>query len=170
VLRVPADCGLRPVITGWFSEFADLADDHASGAVRYGAGAARFAGSTFDPTSAYRAAAVFDFFEERGLGIDLLRAVSQHQVGVLADTFRSFDLAPGVASLDESVRPDGRGGFLSIRAPRADRLREALLERGVRADARGTSLRFGPAPYHSDAQLVTAMEALADAVSAGEGR
>jgi kynureninase len=170
VLRVPPDCVLRPVITGWFSEFAELAADHASGAVRYGAGTARFAGSTFDPTSAYRGAAVFDFFEERGLGIDLLRAVSRHQVGLLADTFRSFDLAPGVASLDESVRPDGRGGFLSIRAPRADRLREALLERGVRTDARGTALRFGPAPYHSDAQLVTAMEALADAVSAGEGR
>ncbi len=30
----------------------------------------------------------------------------------------------------------------------------------MRTDARGPMLRYGPAPYHSDAQLVAAMEAL----------
>src|SRR5260370_591003 len=53
--RIPADCALRPVITGWYSEFADLADTQANGSVRYGAGPARFAGATYDPTSHYRA-------------------------------------------------------------------------------------------------------------------
>jgi len=62
MLRVPPDCKLRPVATGWFSEFAELADARGSDEVAYGRGPARFAGSTYDPTSQYRGAAVRDFF------------------------------------------------------------------------------------------------------------
>src|SRR5947208_1431309 len=43
-LRIPAGCTLRPVITGWFSEFESLATGDPSGPVTYGPGAARFAG------------------------------------------------------------------------------------------------------------------------------
>ena len=164
VLRVPPDCTLRPLITGWFSEFAELADERLADEVRYGKGAARFAGSTFDPTSSYRGAAVFGFFAAQGLTVDVLREVSQHQVGLLADTFRALDLAPGIARLDDSIDLWRRGGFLSIHAPEAGALSAALLERGVRTDVRGSVLRFGPAPYHSDAQLVEAMQALGDVV------
>lgn len=161
VLRVPPECALRPVVTGWFSEFAELTDDRVPGRVRYGTGSARFAGSTFDPTSHYRAAAVFEFFAAQGLSVDFLRRVSQHQVGLLADAFRAMDLDPSFARLDESVESGSRGGFLSVVTPEAARLQSELLEGGVRTDSRGTMLRFGPAPYHTDAQLVEAMEALA---------
>ena len=132
--------------------------------MRYGIGAARFAGSTFDPTSSYRGAAVFDFFAEQGLTVDFLREVSQHQVGLLADTFTALDLAPAIARLDDSIDLGRRGGFLSIHAPDAGALSAALLERGARTDARSSVLRFGPAPYHADGQLVAAMEALGDVV------
>ncbi|MGH7573470.1 MAG: kynureninase, partial [Gemmatimonadota bacterium] len=74
-LRLPADCQLRPVITGWFSEFSALTDAPRGG-VAYGEGPARFAGATYDPTSHYRAGEVFDFFEETGLTADFLREVS----------------------------------------------------------------------------------------------
>ncbi len=161
-LRTPPDCALRPVITGWFSEFAGVADAIHPGEVRYGKGGARFAGSTFDPTSAYRAAAVMDFFDEHGLDDLFLREVSEHQLGVLADTFRSLDLNPAWVSLDETVRMEDRGAFLALTAPGAAEISEALRERGVSTDARGSSLRFGPAPYLTDAQLVSAMETLAD--------
>ncbi len=160
VLRVPPGCRLRPVVTGWFSEFAELAEEPVPGRVRYGRGPARFAGSTFDPTSHYRGAAVFDFFDELGLSVGFLRAVSQHQVGLLADTFLALDLDPRAARLDPSIPLTARGGFLSIRVPNAAAVQGRLLERGVRTDARGPMLRYGPAPYHSDAQLVAAMEAL----------
>jgi kynureninase len=177
VLRIPPDCTLRPVVTGWFSEFGALADARRPDArasrapraphaphtpeVRYGQGAARFAGSTFDPTSCYRGAAVFDFHAEQGLAAPFLREVSLHQVGLLADRFRALDLDPAVARLDD-VAPQGRGGFLAIRATDAAALGVALLERGVRTDWRGPWLRFGPAPYLSDAQLEAAMDALGE--------
>lgn len=162
-LRVPPDCAMRPVVTGWFSEFGTLADERRPGRVPYGAGAARFAGSTFDPTSHYRGAAVFDFFAEQGLDVAFLRAVSQHQVGLLAETFRALDLDPAVVRLDDAPLGN-RGGFLALRAADAAALGAGLLERGVRTDWRGPWLRFGPAPYLADAQLVAAMEALGEVV------
>lgn len=164
VLRVPPGCAMRPVVTGWFSEFAELADEPVPGAVAYGVGPARFAGSTYDPTSRYRAAAVLDFFAEHELTVDFLRRVSQHQVGLLADAFHALDLDPEAIRLQANVSLEDRGGFLALEAPDAERLCAALLKRGVRTDYRGTVLRFGPAPYLSDAQLVDAMEALAEVV------
>lgn len=164
VMRIPPSCTLRPVITGWFSEFAELAEAKTSGEVRYGAGAARFAGSTFDPTAHYRAAAVLDFFAREGLDLPLLRNVSQRQVGLLAETFLGHDLDPAVVSLDDSVPIEGRGGFLALDAPDAGALCAALRARGVRTDFRGATLRFGPAPYHEERQLVDAVDALAEVV------
>lgn len=167
VLRVPPHCELRPVITGWFSEFAELADANLPGEVRYGAGAARFAGSTYDPTSHYRAAEVFEFFEQEHLAAELLREVSQHQVGLLLETFESLDLDPTVVRTGDSVLLHERGGFLALRAPGAARLSASLKQGGVSTDFRGDVLRFGPAPYLSDAQLVSAMQMLGEVVSAG---
>ena len=162
VLRVPPGCTMRPVVTGWFSEFTALAEVPSGGKVPYGSGPARFAGSTFDPTSHYRGAAVFDFFVEQGLHVGFLRRVSQHQVGLLVDRFQALDLDPAVVRLDDEVALEERGGFLALRAADAAALGAGLLERGVRTDWRGQWLRFGPAPYLSDAQLVTAMDALGE--------
>lgn len=166
-LRVPSDCALRPVITGWFAEFGELAEAKLPGEVRYGEGPVRFAGSTFDPTSAYRAATVMDFFEAQGLTDAFLRRVSQHQVGLLVASFRALDLDPSVVSLTHDVDLEERAGFLALRAADAHILFERLLERGVRTDYRGSTLRFGPAPYHTDQQIVDAMAALGEAVSTG---
>jgi kynureninase len=166
-LRVPPGCALRPVVTGWFAEFAELADVRVPGEVRYGVGAARFAGSTFDPTSQYRAASVFDFFEGHGLAPSFLRTVSQHQVGLLVQTFRTLDLDPEIVRLQSDVPLEDRGGFLALEAPEAGALHERLLAAGVRTDYRGTVLRFGPAPYLSDAQIVEAMGMLGEVALRG---
>lgn len=164
ILRVPPGCEMRPVITGWFTEFAELADEKTPGEVRYGKNAARFDGSTYDPTSHYRGAAVMDFFQEQGLTSAFLREVSLHQVGLLEATFRALDLDPAVARLDDGVDAAGRGGFLALECADAGGLCQALRARGVRTDFRGPWLRFGPAPYHSDEQLRGAMEALGEVV------
>lgn len=163
-LRVPSDCSMRPVITGWFSEFAELADASTDGRVPYGAGPARFAGSTYDPTSCYRAAEVMVFFQRHGLTPEFLREVSLHQVGLLLETFHALDLDPHVVRVRSDVAPEARGGFLALRAADTEGLFTALLDRGVRTDYRGDVLRLGPAPYLCDDQLVQAVEALGEVV------
>ncbi|MFL5519016.1 MAG: kynureninase [Gemmatimonadales bacterium] len=156
-LRLPPDSDLRPVVTGWFSEFTVLADRPDAQRVPYGQGGDRFAGATYDPTSHYRAVAVFDFFRERGLTASLLREVSQHQIGVLASTFDALDLDPAVLSRDRDCPLEELGGFLALRSPVAAALVRSLRAHGVWADARGEVLRLGPALYLSDRQLLDAI-------------
>jgi kynureninase len=166
-LRVPPDCTLRPVFTGWYSEFALLTSPPITGPVPYGPGPARFAGATYDPTSHYRAAAVFDFFEHQALTPRLLREVSQHQVGLLTREFDRLGLTPKVINRDRrSVPLQATGGFLALHAPRAGEISRGLHRRGVWTDYRGETLRLGPAPYLSDRQLEQAMGALQETVAA----
>jgi kynureninase len=161
-LRVPPGCRLRPVLTGWFSEFGDLERTASRGRVEYGAGAARFSGATYDPASHYRGAAAFAFHVEQGLTPERLRDISRGQVGVLKRTFEALDLDPAVARV-EPMPEERRGGFLAIRCLRAADLSRGLRARGVRTDFRGDLLRLGPAPYLSDRQLREAIEALREA-------
>jgi selenocysteine lyase/cysteine desulfurase len=163
-LRIPYDTDLRPVVTGWYSEFTALAERQRPGQVAYGEGGDRFAGATYDPTSHYRAAAVFDFFQEEGLTPALLREVSQHQIGLLASAFDALDLDPAVATRDRTVPLSDVGGFLALRSPAATSLAKRLHARGVLTDARGQVLRLGPAPYLSDRQLHDAIALLGEVV------
>lgn len=160
-LRVPPDCQLRPVVTGWFSEFARLAEAQTPGEVRYGAGAARFAGATYDPTAHYRAAAVFAFHERLHLTPVRLREISRHQVALLEHDVQALDLDPAVAAV-VALPPDRRAGFLAIDTPHATPVVAALRARGMFADARGSLLRLGPAPYLADAQLRAAAALLGE--------
>lgn len=170
-LRVPPGWEqLRPAFTGWFSEFGIVIDNdraraHAGGReeVAYGAGPARFAGATYDPTSSYRAAEVFTFFREMALTPALLRAVSQHQVGLLIREFDALDLDPARVTRDRATPLARLGGFLSLRTPHAGALSKALKARDVYTDYRKDILRLGPAPYLSDRQLRDGIAALADA-------
>lgn len=157
-LRVPADARFRPVLTGWFAEFAAL--EHAGPrSVEYGRGADAFGGATYDPTAHYRAAAVFDFHVAQGLTPTRLREISRHQVALLKREFEALDLAPAIARV-EKMPDDRRAGFLAIRSPRAGELHVSLRGAGVLTDFRGERLRFGPAPYLSDDQLRAGIAAL----------
>ena len=148
-LRFPADTALRPVVTGWFSEFTDLTKA-SSGRVEYGPGPARFAGATYDFTSHYRGAAVFKFFEDQNLTVERLRELSQQHIALLV---RGLESAP-------DARVAALGGFMSFSAPQAARLQEALRRQHIWADHRGDRLRLGPAPYVTDRQLRAAIDAV----------
>lgn len=159
-LRVPKNCNLRPITTGWFTEFDALAAAKP-GRVGYGSGGMRFAGATFDPSSCYRAAAVFEFFGERQLTPELLRTVSQYQIGLLAARFDALSLDPMLIRRDQDVPLSAIAGFLTLWSDHAGEISRRLKEHGVWTDHRGNALRLGPAPYLSDAQLHEAMDRLA---------
>jgi kynureninase len=148
-LRAPRDSRLRPVIAGWFGELGTTD---------------RFPGATYDPTSHYRAAQVFTFFDDHGLTPTLLREVSQHQVGLLARRFDGLNADPKLIDRDRSVPLERVAGFLALRTPHAEGLTTRLHDRGVEVDFRGDILRMGPAPYLSDAQLETAVGLLGEAL------
>ena len=162
-LRVPPGREhLRPLYTGWFSEFEHLGH-RPTPVVAYGQGPARWAGATYDPTSHYRAARVFEFFEEQGLTPQRLRETSQRQIGRMAARFDALDLDPEVIARDRATPLERIGGFLALRCRFPSVIAGMLEARGVFTDFRGETLRVGPAPYLSDAQLDTAMAALAEA-------
>ena len=147
-LRVPSSCTLRPIYTGWFSDFANLAAPRDGGRVSYGPRPAdRFAGSTYDPTSHYRARRVLRFFEEQELTIERLRELSLHQTQRFIDGLAGF-----------AVRtPASRGGFVTVELDDARGTVARLRERGVLVDSRARLLRFGPAPYTTDEEIDRAL-------------
>ena len=91
---------------------------------------------------------------------DLLREVSRHQVGLIAERFDALDLDPGLLSRDRSIPLESIAGFLVLRSPRAGLICRVLHDRGVFTDYRGDALRLGPAPYLSDAQIEEAITTL----------
>lgn len=162
-LRVPPDCRMRPVITGWYAELErlDSADrpEGAAESVGYETGAGAFAGATYDPTSHYRAAAVFAFHREQGLDATTVHQVNRRQVALLKEAFERLDLDPRVARID-ALPADARGGFLAIHTPHAAAAATELRKQDVSVDARGTILRAGPAPFVRDDQLLDGMSAI----------
>jgi len=163
-LRFPENCTLRPVVTGWFSEFATK-EGKIPNQVLYGEGPARFGGATYDPTPNYRAREVLNFFATRQLTPALLREVSQHQIGRVIERFDALDLDPAFIARDRSTRLEDMGGFLVLRTSRAPEVCCMWRGEGVWSDYRGDALRIGPAPYLSDAQIDDAMARLGAAVT-----
>jgi kynureninase len=166
-LRLPPQAEhMRPVLTGWFAEFELLAAERGGSTVGYPSGGARFAGSTYDPTSHYRAARVFDFFAERGLTPELLRASYLHQTGLLAERFDALGAPEELLTRDRSAPLESFGGFLAVECREAGAVARRLADDGVLVDARGRYFRLGPAPYLADDQLHAAMDRLEGAVAA----
>ena len=148
-LRVPPHGDeLRPRFTGWYAEFAELAAEKTPGAVEYPRGGMRFAGATYDPTSHYRAARVFDFFQEQGLTPEALRENYLRQTTLLAD------------ALGIEARREDYGGFVAVEVEDPEAVSHRLAAEGVLTDSRGRHLRLGPAPYLTDDQLERAVDAV----------
>jgi len=159
-LRFPKDCSLRPVISGWFSEFSVMAAKKKPGEILYGEKGNLFAGATYDPTSNYRGARVFKFFDEMNLTPEFLRKISKHQISLLIEEFDKLDLNKNFIKRDTSVSLNSIGGFMVLYSDYAGEISDKLKERNVWTDYRGNVLRFGPAPYIPDEQIKEAMKIL----------
>jgi len=161
-LRSPKDCKMRPVITGWYSEFTALSLQKKASEILYGQKGDIFAGATYDPTSNYRGARVFKFFDDMNLTPEFLREVSQHQIGLMIEELDKLDLDPKIIERDKSVSLENIAGFLVLYSESAGKISEKLKEKNVWTDYRGNVLRFGPAPYISDDQIKEVMKILGE--------
>ena len=148
-LRIPKDCALRPVDTGWFADFDALSKAQGE-RVAYGPGGMRFAGATFDASSLYRARAALQHWDRFGLTPERLRAISLRQTRRLLEALDAAGLGERVKTPRADER---RGGFVAVEAKGADAVVARLRAKGVLVDARNETLRLGPAPYLTDEEL-----------------
>jgi selenocysteine lyase/cysteine desulfurase len=143
-LIAPPQLALRPLITGWFANFAEL-DGPQTAAVTYAADGQRYAGATFDASGIYRLLAVWRQFEELGIAPEHIHAhVAALQARFLAAAADWSWVKGGVWHPPHGIE---RGNFLTLAHPQAPALQARLAAAGVTVDRRGERLRFGFGVY-----------------------
>jgi len=150
-VAVPPGSTVRPVDTGWFAEFDDLASARR-GEVGYQPDGGRMAGATFDPAGLYRLVAVERLLEAEGLGPAEVHA---HVRGL---QLRFLDQVAGLGGAwragESPLLPAGlpwHGHFLAFGVLDAPGFLRALEAEGVLADARGSRVRLGFGLYLDEA-------------------
>jgi len=166
-LRYPDGCKLRPANTGWFASFSTLKGPRTRGEIKYDDGDMLFAGATFDGTSAFRGAAVVDFFRTELLTPKLLHKMYQEQTAYFKRKFIRREFSSEVITLAHSYPITQNGGFISLRTNNAGKYYGELKDRGVLTDYRSDIIRFGMAPYLISKQIDLAMDILEEVVGLG---
>lgn len=141
-LHAPPGFAPRPLSSGWFAAFDDLAAQQ--GGVGYAPDGRRFLGSTFDPSGLYRFNAVQRMLAAEGL--DTAR-ISAH-CDALKARFLAADPLPGLRLISGSA-----ARFLAFQGEGAAQLHAGLEREGVVTDRRGDVLRIGFALYHDAADV-----------------
>ena len=163
-LRFPKCCRWRPIVTGWFADFESLHKEPYT--LRYPVDEQRFAGATYDPTAAFRAAKVVDFFWEQALSPRRLRQQYFLQVSYLKACFEALNIPPHRIQLKHKGSLNEHGGFLAFSCKQSALITKKLREKNVWVDHRGNTLRFGLAPYVQKIQIEEAMQRLRDVIDA----
>ena len=150
---------MRPVNTGWFAGFGELAGG-VGDKVSYASDGMRMMGATFDPSGWFRFNSVWDRLTLEQIGIPEIHA---HIVG-LHDRFLADVGAQPLSIFDDAQLLPGegleRGHFLTFRTQRAGDIHEALRQRGVLTDYRHDRLRFGFGLYHDEEDVDALMATL----------
>jgi selenocysteine lyase/cysteine desulfurase len=163
-LSTPSGCALRPVYTGWYSDFGKLSGAQGE-AVGYGADAMRFWGSTFDGSGLYRFNAVMRWLGELG--------ITAHEIHVHVEALeRRFLAGLGEAPLAQLplsrlTPPAGqpRGNFLTFDLDDAETVEQRLAAAAILVDRRGRRVRFGFGIYHDEAFVDTLLARLRRALA-----
>jgi kynureninase len=160
-MSIPRDCVLRPVLTGWFSDFGRLSGAQGE-AVGYGEDAMRFWGSTFDASGIYRFNAVMRWLRDLGVGA---REIHAHVARLKGEFLARLDLArlPRAALTPPEGEP--RANFLTFDLDDAEDVERRLAAHSVVVDRRGRRLRFGFGVYHDDAFVEALLARLGEALA-----
>jgi len=149
-MSVPRGTQLRPEYTGWFADFANLAQPQQE-RVEYANDGMRFAGATMDFTALYRLEAVLQWWQDDNITV----AQAHRYVQQLQQAFLQVIDALGHPLLKrENLLVDDlsqHGHFLTFELPSATevaQLADKLQHAGIETDYRGRRLRFGFALYH----------------------
>ena len=140
-LHAPPGFAERPVVTGWYAAFDDLA--LLPGDIGYAPDGRRFLGSTFDPSGLYRFNAVQDMLRSEGL---TTAVISDHVASLQAQLLADAPLAD--FQLLNPLDGDPHARFLAFKGDRAATLHKSLADHDVMTDVRGDVLRIGFALYH----------------------
>ena len=134
----------RPVITGWFAEYAHLSSP-VGGGVGYSQDGMAFWGATMDPSGWYRFLAAWDLFA--GLGISIAD-IHRHVLSLQNEFLQSSPLKGLKPLYTQPLHHHGH--FLTFEASdvnQATQVREELLKKQIYIDQRGARLRFGFGMY-----------------------
>jgi selenocysteine lyase/cysteine desulfurase len=148
-MSIPADCALRPVYTGWYSDFGRLSGAQGE-AIGYGEGAMRFWGSTFDASGLYRFNAVMRWLD--GLGITP-REIHAHAARLERRFLAGLAEAKLAALPVDALTPPEhfpRGNFLAFDLDGAEEAERRLAAQRILVDRRGRRIRFGFGVYHGE--------------------
>lgn len=162
-IRYPQNCTLKPKLTGWFASFSTLQLPKSEYVISYDK-EMKFAGGTFDPASAYRAAKVVQFFKEQELTKDYLVGMYRQRGSEFRETFKKLNLNKEIICLASDESENNRAGFVALKSKFATDLQNELVKNGVYTDARGFVLRFGFAPYITSEQIEQALIKLKECV------
>lgn len=157
-LRYPEECTLRPVITGWFASFSSLKGPRDSRKVQYDDGNMLFSGATFDGTSAFRGAAVVEFFDSEKITPKQLNKLYNEQTAYFKWLFIRKQFDTNTIDLVHQYPITNNGGFISLKSQKAGIYHDELKDKGVLTDYRGDIIRFGMAPYLTGRQIESALE------------
>ncbi|SDJ54127.1 Selenocysteine lyase/Cysteine desulfurase [Microbulbifer yueqingensis] len=150
-MSIPAGCKLRPRYTGWFADLEEL--ENRADQVSFADNWLRFAGSTMDYSTLYKALAILELYEQEGVTVEGIHEyVQQSQQRFLA----SMDAAGHpLLNRDNLIHHDldnGHGHFFTFdctTAQKSEDLQAELHSRGVLCDRRQQLLRLGFAIYHA---------------------
>jgi kynureninase len=149
-LAVPPGCTLRPMSTGWYSEFGKLAN-HSASQIGYGDKAFLFWGSTFDASGLYRFNAVMQWLSDSGASPAKIHThVESLQSRFLAAVdAEHFKLLPVNTLIPGTGLP--RGNFCTFDLGNAEEVETRLAAQRIRSDKRGSRVRFGFGIYQDQA-------------------
>lgn len=149
-MSVPKNSQHRPLNTGWFAGFGDLANN--SGAVNYNDNGMRFAGSTMDYSALYRLNAVLNLFKKDGISVEKIHECVQKMQKNFREHLLSID-HPFLAEKNIlSVDYNHHGHFLTFAMPSPEhtkKLHDELRVHKIWTDYRGSRLRFGFGIYQN---------------------
>lgn len=149
---VPEGCQLRPLNTGWFAHFGSLQQSTPS--VEYDSGAARFWGSTFDPSGLYRFLSVCYWFKQEGFTIlsahNYVRSLKNKFLQELQKSRQT------VLNFKDIILSNGRlteAHFITFRTPDALAITQNLIQNRIIVDSRNDRLRFGFGLYQNQEDI-----------------